>query len=147
MKTQETDTLFTALSGGFVSTVVYLIGGTDNLINALAIFMVIDWITGLSASAVQGERIVWKKMFNGIAKKSAEISFIILANQLDILSGNTGGFLRDAMIMFVVGIEGMSIKENAQKMGFTAPSFITDVLNKMVGKESKDDDNNKPKGA
>jgi toxin secretion/phage lysis holin len=147
LKTQETDSLFTALTGGLVSTVVYLLGGTDNLVNAWAIFMILDWITGFLASATNDEPITWGKMYKGIGKKVAYISFVIMANQMDLISGNHSGFLRDAMIMFVIGIEGLSIKDNAQRMGITAPSFITDLFNKMVGKDKDDDQNNKPKGA
>ena len=147
MKTHPTDTLFTAITGGFLSTVAYLIGGIDNLSNALAIFMIMDYGTGL-ASAYYIGKIDSHKAYKGLAKKSGMIAFVIVSNQLDIITGNTGGFLRDAMIMFLIGMEGISIKENVQKMGFDAPGFIVDALNKLIGKKNDPTDPpDKTKGA
>lgn len=139
---KNTDTLFTAITGGFASTVAYLVGGLDNLTNALAIFMILDYVTGLSSAYINGS-IDSHKAYKGLAKKSGGIAFVILANQLDIITGANSGFLRDAMLFFLIGMEGISIKENAQKLGFTAPGFITDALNKLMGKggqaDQKDD--------
>lgn len=137
LKAQQTDTLFTAITGGFASTLAYLVGGLDNLTNALAIFMILDYATGMASAYYLGT-IDSHKAYKGLAKKSGGIAFVILANQLDIITGSNSGFLRDAMLFFLIGMEGISIKENAQKMGFNAPGFITDAFNKLIGK-GKDD--------
>lgn len=146
MKAQTTDTLFTAITGGFASTVAYLIGGVDNLANALAVFMILDYATGIASSLYLGNGVNSKIAYKGLAKKSGMIAFIILANQLDIIApGNIGenGFMRDSMMMFVIGMEGISIKENVEKMGFKAPEFIINVFLKMIGKEKNDKDDSK----
>ncbi|UYL93883.1 holin [Geobacillus phage vB_GthS_PK2.1] len=138
MKTpQQTDTLFTAIAGGFASTVAYLIGGVDNLTSALAVFMGLDYVTGI-LSAFYTKQVNSYLAYRGLAKKAGMISFVIVANQLDIVTGNTGGFLRDAMIMFLIGMEGISIKENVEKMGFNAPGFIVEALKKLTGNEKND---------
>lgn len=134
MKTQGTDTLFTAIAGGTASTIAYLIGGIDNLATALAIFMALDYVTGIASAFYYGE-VDSMKAYRGLAKKSGMIAFVILANQLDIITGGNGAFIRNAMIMFIIGMEGISIKENSERMGFTAPSFITDILNKFTAKK------------
>jgi toxin secretion/phage lysis holin len=143
MKSNQTDTLFTALNGGAIATISYLIGGIDNLATCYALFMIVDYATGY-ISARMTDSVTSKRMYNGLAKKGGAISFIILANQLDIIAGSDIGAVRNAMLFFLIGMEGISIKENAQKMGFTAPGFIVDILNKMIGK--KPDQNNKQEG-
>jgi toxin secretion/phage lysis holin len=133
-----TDTLTTALAGGFASTMAYLLGGVDNLVNAMAIFMILDYVTGLSYAWTYGTGWESHRMYKGLAKKAGAISFVVMANQLDLITPGDNGFLRDAMIFFVIGMEGISIKENVEKMGFTAPGFIVDVFNKFTNK-GKDD--------
>lgn len=141
MKPQGTDTLFTAIAGGLASTVAYLVGGVDSLSTAFGIFIVLDFVTGV-LSAYYLDNVDSYVAYKGLAKKAGMIAFVVIANQLDIVTGNSSGFLRDAMIMCLIGMEGISIKENCQKMGITAPAFLTDTLNKLIHK----DDNNKPKG-
>lgn len=142
MKTQ-TDTLSTAFAGGVASTVAYLVGGIDNLVTAMGIFMVLDYATGLGYAWAFGNGWESHKMYKGLAKKAGAISFVVMANQLDIITPGNNGFLRDAMIFFVIGMEGISIKENVEKMGFSAPEFIVSALNRLTGKK----DNDKSKGA
>lgn len=149
MKPPTTDTLFTAIAGGSVSTIVYLIGGVDNLVNAVAIFMFIDILMGLTSSYYTSAVIDSTKAYRGVMKKSGMIAFVILANQLDIITGNPDGFLRDAMLMIVIGLEGISIIENIRKMGVEPPAILKDALYKLAGKDPNDpnDPNDKTKGA
>lgn len=133
-----TDTLTTALAGGLASTVAYLVGGIDNLVTAMGVFMILDYVTGLTYAWAYGSGWESHKMYKGLAKKAGAISFVVMANQLDLITPGDNGFLRDAMIFFVIGMEGISIKENVEKMGYSAPGFIVDALNKMTGK-NKDD--------
>lgn len=138
MKTpQQIDTLFTVIAGGFASTVAYLIGGVDNLSNALTVFMILDYFTGIM-SAFYMRQLNSYLAYRGLAKKAGMIAFVIVANQLDIITGNTEGFLRDAMMMFLIGMEGISIKENVEKMGFDAPGFIVEALKKLTGNDKND---------
>lgn len=135
MKPTHTDTFFTVLTGGFASTVAYLVGGIDNLTNAVAIFMFLDFITGMSSSYYNHGTIDSTRAYRGIMKKSGMIAFVIVANQLDIVTGNGDGFLRDAMMMTIIGIEGISIGENARKMGFEPPQALKEMLYRMAGKD------------
>ncbi|AYP68840.1 toxin secretion/lysis holin [Bacillus phage vB_BpsM-61] len=133
MKAQSTDTLFTAITGGIIASSTYLIGGLDNLTTALGIFMITDYITGLMASMHQKEKVSYDRAVKGLTKKGGMISLVIVANQLDIITGNSTGFLRDALIMIIIGSEGISIVDNAKKSGNTAPDFLVDILNKFKG--------------
>jgi toxin secretion/phage lysis holin len=130
---QSTDTLWTAITGGTSITLAYLLGGLDNLVAAFAIFMACDYVTGLLAGA-KSQKVSSKRAFRGLGKKVGMITFVIVANQLDIIVGNKDGFLRDAMLMFLIGTEGISIVENLGKLGIKIPHFIMKVLEQLSDK-------------
>jgi toxin secretion/phage lysis holin len=130
---KHTDTLWTAITGGASITLAYLLGGLDNLVAAFAIFMVCDYITGLLAGA-KDRKVSSKRAFKGLGKKVGMITFVIVANQLDIITGNTDGFLRDAMLMFLIATEGISIIENLGKLGLKVPGFLMKALEQLSDK-------------
>lgn len=130
---QSTDTLWTAITGGTSITLAYLLGGLDNLVAAFAIFMVCDYITGLMVGFKE-KQINSYRAFRGIAKKVGMFTFVIIANQLDIVTGNEGGFLRDTMLWFLIGTEGISIVENIGKLGVKPPEFIIKALEQLSEK-------------
>lgn len=127
---QNTDTLYTFITGGAFAGITFLIGGLDKLIIALGIIMIVDYATGVIASFGE-KKTSSKRAFKGLAKKGAMISLIIVANQLDLVSGNDGNFLRNAMIFFLIGTEGISITENMHRLGVPVPKFISDRFEQM----------------
>jgi toxin secretion/phage lysis holin len=129
----STDTLWTALTGGASITLAYLLGGLDNLVAAFAIFMACDYITGIMAGGKNG-KISSYRAFRGLGKKVGMITFVIVANQLDIITGNKDGFLRDAMLMFLIATEGISIVENLGRLGLKVPPFIMKALEQLSDK-------------
>jgi toxin secretion/phage lysis holin len=130
---QSTDTLWTAITGGTSITLAYLLGGFDNLVAAFAIFMVCDYITGVMVGFKE-KQVNSYRAFRGLAKKVGMITFVIVANQLDIITGNKDGFLRDAMLMFLIATEGISIVENLGKLGLKGPSFLVKALEQLSDK-------------
>jgi toxin secretion/phage lysis holin len=129
----STDTLWTAITGGTSITLAYLLGGLDNLVAAFAIFMACDYITGIIAGGKNGQ-ISSYRAFKGLGKKVGMITFVIVANQLDIITGNKNGFLRDAMLMFLIATEGISIVENLGNLGLRVPPFIMKALEQLSDK-------------
>jgi toxin secretion/phage lysis holin len=130
---QSTDTLWTAITGGTSITLAYLLGGLDHLVAAFAIFMACDYVTGLMVGFKE-KQINSYRAFRGIAKKVGMFTFVIIANQLDIVTGNEGGFLRDTMLWFLIGTEGISIVENIGKLGVKPPEFIIKALEQLSEK-------------
>jgi toxin secretion/phage lysis holin len=130
---KHTDTLWASITGGFSITLAYLLGGLDNLVAAFAIFMACDYITGLMVGA-KGKKVSSKRAFKGLGKKVGMITFVIIANQLDIITGNKDGFLRDAMLMFLIATEGISIVENLGSLGLKVPPFIVKALEQLSDK-------------
>ena len=45
----QTNTLYTTFTGGAIASIAFLLGGIDNLVIALALFMIVDFITGVAA--------------------------------------------------------------------------------------------------
>lgn len=126
----NTDTLYTFLTGGGVSSIAYLLGGIDNLLTALTIFIVCDFVIGVIAG-FQNEGVSSKRALKGLGKKGAMFALVIIANQLDIISGSENGFVRNSMIFFLIGTEGISIIENMARLGLDVPEFLKSRLEQI----------------
>lgn len=156
----NTNTTYTFFVGGGISMVAYLVGGFDNLILSMAILMTVDFITGIMVGAKNGYEqskrfrltgivekvkvgISSKKAFTGLMKKTAMILAVVVAVRLDLLMGSEKGFLRDAMIMFFIGTEGISFVENLGKLGISLPNKFTQIFSQLSeNKLPKDGEDN-----
>ena len=66
----------------------HFIGQWNNQIEILLIFMIIDYITGLSAAYIMSNVYLdSRKGFKGIIKKIVILCLVILAHQMDVLIG------------------------------------------------------------
>ena len=131
-----TDTWWAAAAGGASITLAYLLGGLDNLVAALAIFMICDYITGIMVGFKE-KKVNSYRAFRGLTKKVGMLVFVIIANQLDMITGNQNGFLRDTMLTFLIATEGISIIENVGRLGVTPPAFIKKALEQLSDKEDE----------
>lgn len=113
----------------FCAGLVYLLGGVDELIRSLTIFMTIDILLGVMVAFSNGE-VDSHKTFKGLLKKTAMILMIIVAVQVDLVT-NSGNFMRNSMILFLIGMEGISIVENLGKLGVPVPMFIVNAFSKL----------------
>lgn len=147
----QTNTTYAFLVGGGFSIFAYLVGGFDNLILSLAIMMGVDFVSGILVGAKNGYEqskrfhltgvaeavkvgVSSKKAFIGLMRKSAMLLAVIVAVRLDMLMGSEKGFLRNAMIMFFVGTEGISFIENLGKIGVTLPRQFTETFAQLTQK-------------
>ncbi|MGM0846880.1 MAG: phage holin family protein [Bacillota bacterium] len=126
---------FTDLLLGFSisSITIFLIGGVDKLVTALLVFMVCDYVTGISASFMEGT-LSSRKGFWGLARKLLIFVFIIVGHWIDVVTGNTDGFIRNAVLLILIANEGISILENMGRLGFKIPKPLKDALMKLNGK-------------
>ncbi|MBB6283838.1 phage holin family protein [Geobacillus subterraneus] len=131
----NTNTLYTTITGGSASAIVYLIGGVDHLAIALGIMMVADYISGLMV-AVGTKEVSSKTAFRGLMKKVAMILAVIVANQLDAVTGS-GDFMRNTMIMFLIGNEGISFIENLGRLGVSIPGQVSKVFAQLKSENRK----------
>jgi toxin secretion/phage lysis holin len=123
----------TAIGAGIVST---LLGGWDKSLEILLIFIALDYITGVGA-AIKTKTLKSSVGFEGLMKKGSIFLIVILAAQLDRITGNAAGVFRTSTAFFFIANDGLSIVENVGEMGVKLPAFLTNVLTKL--KDENDD--------
>lgn len=113
----------------------YFVGGLDQLLTVFAVIFVIDTISGIIKSNINGTY-TSKEFRKGILNKCGYILAIILVVQLDTILGNTGA-LRTALLFCFIYNEGVSVVENLGEMGVPIPKTITNAL-EVLHKKSED---------
>ncbi len=118
------------ISAAIGTTLTYLLGGWDNGIRILALFITIDYITGFMKSIYIGNlssEIGWR----GLIKKAGIFIVIILAHQLDTITMANNPIFRTMASYFYIANEGISITENIVELGLPIPSGIKKALKKL----------------
>lgn len=123
-----------ACIGGWIG---WFLGGVDGLMYALIAFILVDYITGVTAAAVKRE-LSSEVGAKGIAKKVGELLLVGIGNVLDKQILKQGAAMRTLVIFFYVANEGLSILENLGRIGVPIPKPLKDFLKKL-----KDDNNGK----
>ncbi len=108
---------------GIVGLAGWFFGGIDGYIKVLIACTVIDYVTGICRAGLEG-KISSRVAFNGIARKITMFLFVGLANIIEThLLPDKPGF-KVVIILFYIGNEGISIIENADKLGVPIPKFL-----------------------
>lgn len=143
---KNTSLILLASVGG---AIFQLFGGWDALLKTLIICMAVDYITGVLVAALgksnksESGKITSLAAVSGIIKKGVILLIILVVAQLEIGTGTD--FIRDSVILFFIGSEGISIVENAGLLGVPMPTVLTqwfEVLRKKGDKDDKDDPRN-----
>ncbi|MDE5738230.1 MAG: phage holin family protein [Oscillospiraceae bacterium] len=115
----------------------FLWGNLDGLLLALIAFMVLDYITGVIVGKIANE-LSSKTGFIGIAKKGFMLAVVAVGHILDTqVFGGDGSVCRSAVIGFYLANEGLSILENAGKLGIPLPDFLKKTLKQLKNESSK----------
>lgn len=131
MELQEIFRIVVALFG---SIVTQIFGGFDPLFIVFMIAVIIDYITGLIASGIEG-KLSSQIGFKGIGKKIMIFSLVAVAHILDQLI-ESNHLIRDATIFFYLANEILSIIENAGRAGVPVPQFLRKAV-KIFRNKSK----------
>lgn len=110
----------------------YLFGGWSLLLQILLIFMIIDQISGLFASYIEG-KLSSKIGFKGIAKKVMIFFIVAVAHLIDQAMGS-GHMIRDAVVFFYLGNELLSFIENVGRAGIPLPAQFKNAVSILKGK-------------
>ena len=106
------------------------LGSFDSLMYALMAFIVTDYITGLMCAIV--ERNLSSEIgFRGICHKVFILMLVGVANVLDVHVIGSGCVLRSAVIFFYISNEGISIIENAARIGLPVPEKLRAVMKQL----------------
>ena len=109
------------------------IGGNDGLLYALIVFVVVDYITGVLCAVLE-KNLASSIGFRGIFQKVMIFLLVGIANVLDTKILGAGAMLRSAVIFFYVANEGISIMENAGRMGLPVPEKLKGVFRQLHDK-------------
>ena len=103
-------------------------------------FVIADYFTGV-ISAINNKKLSSDIGFEGISKKICIFILVAIANIVDVNILNSGAAVRTAVIFFYLSNEGISVLENAVKLGLPVPEKLRNVLLKMNEGDSDDDKN------
>ena len=121
--------------GGSIGLMSWFFGGRDGFLMVLLAFMVIDHLSGFAAG--------WKEHklssdagFTGLMRKGLILAFVGMAHLLDtyILKDTVIGqteAIRNAVCIFYIANEGVSIFENAERLNIPVPAFIKNRLSNL----------------
>lgn len=110
----------------------YLWGGWSALLDVMLALVVVDYVSGVIASGVEGNLSSRIGML-GIAKKVFIFLVITAAHKIDVAVGN-GNVIRDAVIWFFLANELLSITENMGRMGMPVPPILTQAISILKSK-------------
>ena len=117
--------------GGFVG---WYVGGVDGFMYALLTFVIVDYLTGIMVAILE-KKISSEIGFKGIFKKVLIFILVGIAHIIDFNLIKNGSAIRTAVIFFYVANEGISIIENAAKIGLPVPDKLIAVLEQLKKEE------------
>ena len=126
--------IFAAL-GGWLG---YFLGGWDGALYALITFITVDYITGVMC-AVSDKRLSSEIGFRGICRKVIILALVGVGSILDRQIIGAGSTLRTAVIFYYLSNEGISILENAARLGLPVPEKLKNVLEQLKEDKNKED--------
>ena len=116
------------------SWIIYYLGGVDGLLLALAIFIIVEFITSIMCIIVN-KKLCKINFSHEICKKVVIILLIGIANILDKEIMGTGAILRTAVIFFYLANEGKSILENTVQLGVPIPNKLKIFFDQLPNNE------------
>jgi len=121
-----------------LSLIVNALGGWDNLILTLILFMAIDYFLGILTAffnkSLKSENggLSSHASFIGIFKKFAILLLVMIGFRFDILL--EVNFIRDSVIIGFIINETISIIENAALMGIPIPRVLKNAIDILKSK-------------
>ena len=122
-----------AAIGGWIG---WALGGLDGFLYALIAFLVVDYITGFMC-AILDKRLSSNIGFRGIFKKIMILVLVGIAHALDHHIIGSGGAIRTMVIFFYMSNEGISIMENASRIGIPIPEGLRKILKQLHERGNK----------
>ncbi|GAA0493190.1 phage holin family protein [Alkalibacterium sp. m-11] len=116
--------------GGFFG---WFLGGFDGFLYALVALMVADYITGVMCAIVD-KKLSSEIGFKGIFKKVLIFVMVGIGHIIDTNLIGDGSVLRTAIIFFYCSNEGVSMLENAGRLGLPIPEKLKDILAQLHNK-------------
>ncbi|MEG0165141.1 phage holin family protein [Anaerorhabdus sp.] len=108
----------------------WLFGTWDTALVVLAMFMILDYATGLWKGYIT-KTLSSDVGLKGLTRKFLILVIIIVAVLLDRLMGMDNWFFRTLVCYFYIANEGLSILENATVLGLPLPDKLKEALEQL----------------
>lgn len=139
-----TKSFIVTVTGAVLGALISLAGGWDTALQALVVFMILDYLTGVIVAAVfhasnktKSGKLSSVAGIKGIAKKVLMLFMVVAGQYADVVLGID--YFRTAVIIALIANELISLIENAGLAGIEVP-----ILSKAVeALKAMDDKNNK----
>ena len=107
----------------------WFLGGFDGLMKALCLFMLLDYMTGVMCAFAE-RKLSSAVGFRGICRKAL---ILLLVGAAQLIDANVTGtaVLRSAVILFYLANEGVSVTENAARLGLPIPDRLKQALSQL----------------
>lgn len=128
------DNVFKNIMAGVCTVLSFLFGDMEGLMVALIALIILDYISGVIAAAVE-KRLSSEVGAKGIAKKIFMLLIVALANIVDINVIGDGHVLKTVTVVFYICNECISLIENAGRIGVPVPKKLLDVLEQLRDKD------------
>lgn len=131
-------------AGAVGGAIAAAFGGWSNDLTVLVAFMVIDYITGVLAAALnrsektEGGGLSSSVGWAGLAKKIGTLLLVLVAHGLDVTMGVD--YVRTAAVVAFIANETLSILENAALLGIPMPEIFKRALEVLKGKAKEASD-------
>lgn len=122
--------------------------GPHGLLEIYALFVLIDYATGVLASILTGQ-CKSSIALRGILKKLMCVGAIVFGHAVDLFLGACGGdaggtFAQGLMTRLLIGYEVLSIGENLAVGGIVLPQALKDMLQKFTNGNATTEDPHAP---
>lgn len=128
------DNIFKSIMAGVCTVISFLFGDMEGMLIALIALIILDYISGVIAAAVE-KRLSSAVGAKGIAKKIFMLLIVALANIVDINVIGDGHVLKTVTVVFYICNECISLIENAGRIGVPVPKKLLDVLEQLRDKD------------
>ncbi len=129
----------TGTAGAVVS---YLFGEIDIPMQALVLFVVVDYLMGIACAAIfkksaktENGGLSSAVGFKGIFKKCCILAFVLVAHWVDAVTGTE--YIRNGVCIALIANEAISILENAGLMGAPIPPILSNAIDLLKKKDIK----------
>ena len=126
-------TIIKFCGAGITAAFTYVFGGADTVLCLLMVFITLDYTTGVLASIINKE-LSSEVGFRGLIKK---VGILVIVAVAHLISQFVGFDIRTWVIGYYIANEGISILENAGRMGVPYPERLVNIMEQL----KKGDDN------
>lgn len=130
------DNIVRAISAVVGGALGFLFGEVSGLFYALLTMMVIDYISGVLI-AIINKKLSSEVGFKGLVKKIFMLMLVAVGHIIDAHVIGSGAAVMTAVQLFFVANEGISILENAARLGVPIPKKLKDILIQLKNDDDK----------